>query len=279
MIKTLIIDDNKIIREYFQTMIDWESKGFTLTAIANNGITGWHEFSRHKPDLVITDVQMPGMSGLELSQKIKEISPDTMIVFISNYDNFNYVKGAIEIGVFDYILKHETRGSSFDQKLNRIRDEFLARSNRRQKYYEGQLHLALSSCDNSDSKLEQSLPGEYALLLLEPESVLPPFAEHFDFDTPELPKDLLYNLAKSYSSVICVVHTDFSQYILLLKPDCDLSTFAEELCHQIFDLEKLHLYAIPLCDKGNISACLSFYHKYRNIGIAQSRNISENTTI
>ena len=58
MIKTLIIDDNKIIREYFQTMIDWEARGFSLCAVANNGIMGWQEFSRHRPDVVITDVQM-----------------------------------------------------------------------------------------------------------------------------------------------------------------------------------------------------------------------------
>ena len=80
MIKTLIIDDNKIIREYFQTMIDWEARGFSLCAVANNGIMGWQEFSRHRPDVVITDVQMPGMSGLELSRKIREVSPDTLII-------------------------------------------------------------------------------------------------------------------------------------------------------------------------------------------------------
>ena len=107
MIKTLIIDDNKIIREYFQTMIDWEARGFSLCAVANNGIMGWQEFSRHRPDVVITDVQMPGMSGLELSRKIREVSPDTLIIFISSYDNFNYVKDALELGAFDYILKHE----------------------------------------------------------------------------------------------------------------------------------------------------------------------------
>lgn len=50
MIKTLIIDDNKIIREYFQTMIDWEARGFSLCAVANNGIMGWQEFSRHRPE-------------------------------------------------------------------------------------------------------------------------------------------------------------------------------------------------------------------------------------
>ena len=121
MIKTLIIDDNKIIREYFQTMIDWGARGFSLCAVANNGIMGWQEFSRHRPDVVITDVQMPGMSGLELSRKIREVSPDTLIIFISSYDNFNYVKDALEIGAFDYILKHETKGEKFCTRFTQCR--------------------------------------------------------------------------------------------------------------------------------------------------------------
>lgn len=264
MIKTLIIDDNKIIREYFETMIDWGAKGFTLAAVANNGITGWQEFCRHRPDLVITDVQMPGMSGLELSRKIKEAPPDTMIVFISNYDNFNYVKGAIEIGVFDYILKHETRGACFDRKLEQIRQEFYARSCRRQSYYEGQLHLALSSYNNTASRLEEILPGEYALLLLEPAGVLPPFTEYFDCDIPKLLDHSLHALTDPCSSVICSVQTDASQYVLLLNPDCDLASFAKELCRQLFYQEKLHIYAVPVCEKGSISTCLSLFQKYRH---------------
>ena len=180
MIKTLIIDDNKIIREYFQTMIDWEARGFSLCAVANNGIMGWQEFSRHRPDVVITDVQMPGMSGLELSRKIREVSPDTLIIFISSYDNFNYVKDALEIGAFDYILKHETKGEKFDKKLERIRLEFESRTQRRQHYYEGQLHLALASHSaGALSKLEEILPNRYSMLLLEPASILPAFGRYF----------------------------------------------------------------------------------------------------
>lgn len=264
MIKTLIIDDNKIMREYFQSMIDWESKGFTLAAVANNGITGWQEFSKHKPDLVITDIQMPGLSGLELSRKIKEASPDTIIVFISNYDNFNYAKSALEIGVFDYILKHETRGACFDQKLERIRQEFLSRSSRMQDYYESQLYIALSSNSNTVSRLEQILPGEYALLMLESAGIFPSFIEHFGCNIPELPDDFLDSLTESSSWIICRVQTGFSQYVLLLKPDCDLNHFAKELCQQLYLADKLHMYAVPVCERGDIATCLSLFHRYRH---------------
>ena len=134
LIRMLIIDDNKIIREHFQKMVDWGSKGFELVAVAGNGMAGWHEFQKHKPELVITDVKMPGMNGLELAKKIKEESPETMVVFISNYEDFNYLKSAISIGAYDYILKHETRGKIFDEKLEEIRKE-ITDENFKKRYY------------------------------------------------------------------------------------------------------------------------------------------------
>ena len=211
MIKTLIIDDNKIIREYFQTMIDWEARGFSLCAVANNGIMGWQEFSRHRPDVVITDVQMPGMSGLELSRKIREVSPDTLIIFISSYDNFNYVKDALEIGAFDYILKHETKGEKFDKKLERIRLEFESRTQRRQHYYEGQLHLALTSHSaGALSKLEEILPNRYSMLLLEPASILPAFGRYFPYQEEEPCEDVILKPTNASPYMICGVHTEDS---------------------------------------------------------------------
>lgn len=263
MIKTLIIDDNKIIREYFQTMIDWEARGFSLCAVANNGIMGWQEFSRHRPDVVITDVQMPGMSGLELSRKIREVSPDTLIIFISSYDNFNYVKDALEIGAFDYILKHETKGEKFDKKLERIRLEFESRTQRRQHYYEGQLHLALASHSaGALSKLEEILPNRYSMLLLEPASILPAFGRYFPYQEEEPCEDVILKPTNASPYMICGVHTEDSGYLLLLKSGVDLTDFAKDLCQQIFYQQKLYMYGIPICERETISNSLSLFEKY-----------------
>ena len=78
-----------IIREYFQKMVDWTALGFELTAVCSNGITGWQEFQNRRPQLVITDVHMPGLTGLELTKRIRETDPDTVVVFISNYEDFS----------------------------------------------------------------------------------------------------------------------------------------------------------------------------------------------
>jgi YesN/AraC family two-component response regulator len=130
MIKTLLIDDNKIIREYFEKMIDWESMGFELVAAAPNGIAGWRMFCEYRPQLVISDVHMPGMTGLELAQKIRDMDPETMIIFISNYEDFSYIKGAMELGAYSYVLKHEARGYKLNEKLAQIREEIEKRSKR-----------------------------------------------------------------------------------------------------------------------------------------------------
>lgn len=263
MIKTLIIDDNKIIREYFQTMIDWEARGFSLCAIANNGIMGWQEFSRHRPDVVITDVQMPGMSGLELSRKIREVSPDTLIIFISSYDNFDYVKDALEIGAFDYILKHETKGEKFDRKLERIRLEFEARVQLRQHYYEGQLHLALTSLNTgSVAKLEEIFPERYSLLLLEPARILPVFEKYFPCKEEAFCEDVILKPANASPYMICGVRTEDLGYLLLLKSDVDLTAFAKDLCQQIFYQQKIYMYGVPICGREAISNALMLFKKY-----------------
>lgn len=121
MIKTLLADDNKITIEYLEKMIDWEKHGFEIIATAADGIEAWDQFLKNMPDVVITDVKMPGLNGIELTKKIKEYSPDTVIVFISSYEEFSYVHSALNLGVHDYILKHETRTKVIYEKLDLIK--------------------------------------------------------------------------------------------------------------------------------------------------------------
>lgn len=258
MITTIIIDDNKIIREYFQTMIDWESKGFALVAIANNGITGWQEFCKHRPQLVISDVRMPGITGLELARKIKDESPDTMIVFISNYEDFSYVKGAMDIGVFDYILKHETRGSKLDEKLAKIKVEFERLQQSRRNYYESKLILALSSHDIKN--IAQTFPDRYNLIIFEQISFLPPFSTLTNSEMKEIEEnEFHYYLTQYRDLVICDIRIDKYRYAVLTKPSGKINRFSEEVCKQIYQQTKTRFYALPVCENQLIEDCISSY--------------------
>lgn len=105
MIKTIIVDDEIWVCKLICNIIDWEKYGFTIIGQAHNGQEAIKLISETHPDLVFTDIRMPGMDGLEVAKRTAELGLDTKFVIISGYSDFSYAKSAIEQGVFDYLLK------------------------------------------------------------------------------------------------------------------------------------------------------------------------------
>ncbi|MGI6778880.1 MAG: response regulator transcription factor [Acetivibrionales bacterium] len=105
MIKLLIADDERIIRETISTLIDWGSLGVSIIGLAQNGYEAHDMILDESPDIVLTDIKMPGFSGLELIQKIYEINRKTRFIILSGYSEFKYAKTAMCYGVRHYILK------------------------------------------------------------------------------------------------------------------------------------------------------------------------------
>ncbi len=103
--KLLIVDDEIQIREGLKEATDWKSMGFEEVFIAENGIEALDIYRAVQPEIVITDIRMPGMDGLELSRKIREYSALTKIVILSGYFELDYAKKALHAGVNDYELK------------------------------------------------------------------------------------------------------------------------------------------------------------------------------
>ena len=105
MIKVFLVEDEYAIREGIKRSIHWERDGFELVGEAGDGEVALPKIIKTKPDILITDIRMPFMDGLELSRLVKNEMPDIKIVVLSGYDDFNYAKQAISIGVEEYILK------------------------------------------------------------------------------------------------------------------------------------------------------------------------------
>lgn len=105
MYKVVIADDEQMIREGLKLLIDWKSLNLVLVGEAEDGLSALRLVERHKPHILVTDVKMPGMSGLEVIRKINESGMDIRNIIISGYDDFLYVKEALRYGVADYILK------------------------------------------------------------------------------------------------------------------------------------------------------------------------------
>jgi two-component system response regulator YesN len=104
-VKLLILDDDRQIREGIEKGINWQELGFDEVRSAGDGITGLKITGELRPDIVLSDVRMPGMDGLEYLLHAKNLFPRVKVVMISGYDDFEYLKKAILYKADDYELK------------------------------------------------------------------------------------------------------------------------------------------------------------------------------
>lgn len=105
MLKVVIADDEARVCSLIQMLIDWDALGLELCGTASNGLEALELITSHHPDILITDIRMPGCHGLELIERAKQESPQLEIVIISGYAHFEYAQSAIRHGVGDYLLK------------------------------------------------------------------------------------------------------------------------------------------------------------------------------
>ena len=105
MLKVMIVDDDRIVRKCLRKKIPWDEIACTIVAEADDGIEGLQRFSETKPDIIITDLKMPGMGGEDFCEKIREYSDKVSIIFLSAYESFSAAKTSLRHGVVDYILK------------------------------------------------------------------------------------------------------------------------------------------------------------------------------
>ena len=111
MYKVFIVEDEVIVREGLRDNIPWEQYGFLMAGEAGDGEIALPLIRRERPDVLITDIRMPFMDGLSLCRMVKEELPDIKILILSGYDDFEYARNAIEIGVDEYLTKPVTRKS------------------------------------------------------------------------------------------------------------------------------------------------------------------------
>lgn len=105
MLKVLLVDDEFLVRLAFSNTIHWEEHDLELIGTASDGEQAYEMILDKKPDIVITDLTMPRMGGLELIKKVQSARIPCEFVVLSCHNEFEYAKEAIKLGVFDYILK------------------------------------------------------------------------------------------------------------------------------------------------------------------------------
>lgn len=149
MLKIFLAEDEVIVRETIKRMIPWEDLGFELVGEAADGEMALPLLLRQKPDLLITDIKMPFMDGLTLAKVAKKEIPGLKVVILSGYDDFNYAKQAINIGVEDYLLKPITKNALIE-RLTEIRSRY--EHEKTQKEYYEKFHREMQAYEKNGSR-------------------------------------------------------------------------------------------------------------------------------
>ncbi|MDO5422370.1 MAG: response regulator [Eubacteriales bacterium] len=159
MLKVFLVEDETLIREGLRDIIPWQQYGYILVGDAGDGEQALPMIRKLQPDVLITDIKMPFMDGLALSSHVSREFPGTKIIIISGYDDFEYARQAIRIGVEQYLLKPITK-TMLIRTLNEVREKI--DSEREQKNYLEQFRNELTARFDEVSQIFSSrhLAGE-----------------------------------------------------------------------------------------------------------------------
>lgn len=123
--KAVLVDDDQLVLQDLETLADWEKYGFAIAKSFTNGLAALKGIKEIRPDFIVTDIRMPIMDGLQFIEKVRLMLPETRILLLTAYSDFDYAKKAIELGVFNYLLKNELNKETLEEQLERVHLELM----------------------------------------------------------------------------------------------------------------------------------------------------------
>jgi len=216
--KMILVDDEDDVRGRILSKIKKES-GFEVVGKAGNGYDAIELIEKHKPHVVLTDIKMPFINGIELARIIRRDYPTTKVAFISGYDEFDYAREAIDLNVVSYLMKPVTSEDidTFLQKLKSILDKefaFLSNSNLIHQRYKESIPMLINSSLNN-YRYKETLSNEdishltqYGLQLEDNNYLVTiiGFGQDEDMQTKEETKIFIDNLTKKVFEKYEIVH-------------------------------------------------------------------------
>lgn len=174
MLEVLIVDDETKVCWLLEQIIDWETLHAKCIGTAVNGVEAYSYVKKHKPDVVITDIRMPDMDGLELVRRVKEVHQNCIFIIISGYQQFEYAHAAIKYGVADFLLKPINK-DEINAVLKRIVDQ---KTQKKQMY-------SVFLQEQKEHRLKEREMRSILANLLEADSVSQSTMEYFQPGYPE----------------------------------------------------------------------------------------------
>ncbi|OLS37234.1 response regulator [Bacillus sp. MRMR6] len=224
MLKAVIFDDEYIVLQGLQMMIDWSKYGIELVGTATNGYAAIDLVETHSPDIVFTDIRMPGMDGLQVVEKILAAAPEIVCIVFSGFNDFTYVKKALKLGVSDYLEKPITI-PMMEEALQRIQDKIQQRKK------------VLSLEEKWEDSRVELVEKATLDLLLQGDEALPKWAKSFEKEIKEIEAVTVLALSEkcatlpSHSSYLSVYIRNGEEHLLVIfhfQKDCT------ELWQQLF---------------------------------------------
>ena len=161
MKKVLIADDEMLVRIGLKLTIAWEEHGFIVVGEAKNGREAIELFEEFDPDILLTDIRMPIMNGLELIQELKSRKSSLKTVILSHYDDFKYAKEAIKLGASEYILKSDLSQENLLSVLSKLSDEIDSFNEENNKTDIGRRLEKSSNNNNLEKLFKRIVVGDY----------------------------------------------------------------------------------------------------------------------
>ncbi len=174
LLTVVIADDDNLVLKDLMNLIDWKAVGYKIAGTASTGEEAFQCVQRCHPDLLITDILMPGMDGLSLIEKAHQAYPDMKFLITSAYQEFDYARRAMASGVSDYLLKTEITASTLTRKLLEIKNQFTKAGSHAEAQLRNELEQYFSESSPSGVSLDfyprlQGLSGrKYYFLVISP---------------------------------------------------------------------------------------------------------------
>lgn len=120
MLKVVVVEDEELVRKGIVLTVDWAGAGCAVVGEAANGEEGLEVIRRYRPDLIVTDIRMPRLDGIEMVRRLRQEGNDAYVVILTAYSDFSYAQSALKLGAVDYLLKPFHDGE-LEEAIARIR--------------------------------------------------------------------------------------------------------------------------------------------------------------
>ena len=148
-LKVLIVEDEVLVRLGLKSVIRWGDMGMEIIGEAANGVQALEIYEKSRPDIILTDIKMPVMDGLEMLARIREKDNVTRVVVLTCYEEFKYLQSAMRMGISDYILKLQMKPAEIETVMAKIREE-IRQDTKKEKKEEDRLKQFFYSFEFSD---------------------------------------------------------------------------------------------------------------------------------